>query len=62
VKLADPIARTETDAVRQNDPLPGALELHAQDATGRIEGVKDAVPPTKPTVERKNNSSEGTLG
>jgi hypothetical protein len=61
MKFNDPISRLDADAIWQNKPPPGALELHAQDAIGRIDIIKDSVSPTKPTVESKNNSSKRTL-
>ena len=61
MKFDDPIGGLDAYAIQQNDPPPGALKLHAQDAIGRIDVIKDSVSPTKPTVESKNNASKRTL-
>ena len=61
MKFDDPIGGVETDAVWQNYPAPRALEPHTQDAIGRVDVIKNSVPPTKPTVESKNNPSKRTL-
>ncbi len=61
MELDDPIGRVYTHAVRQDDPPPGAHELRAQDAIGRINVIKDSVSLAKPTVESKNDASKRTL-
>jgi hypothetical protein len=58
MKFDDPVSRLDTDAIRQIKPSPGALELHAQDAIGRIDVIKDSVSLTKPTVESKNTRAK----
>ena len=61
MQLGNSIGGFEPDAVRQDNPAPGAPELQPQNAVGSVEIVKDPVSATEATVESKSGARKRTL-